>query len=432
MRGIWVVIPAAGRGTRFGGEVPKQYLEVGGQSVLAWTLAALLGHPLVEGAVVAISADDPWWPGWTAFGGKPVLACVGGGTRAASVLAALQALPEHVRADDFVLVHDAARPNLADADLERLIERGREDPVGALLAAPVRDTLKRAGDDGGVDATEPRERLWRALTPQMFRRLQLIRALDEAAGAGIEVTDESMAMERQGLRPLLVEGNDTNFKITTPGDLDRFAYIVGAGTGDRGPVAREERVQMPQQQQQQDHRAEQASASPGPRSPAPGPALPPRIGQGFDVHAFAPDGDHVMLGGVRVEHSRGVLAHSDGDVVIHALCDAILGALALGDIGRHFPPTDPRWEGADSTQFLEHCAGLARARGWQVGNADVTVMCERPKVGPHALAMCTHLAQVLGVAADAVSVKATTTEKLGFTGRGEGIAAQAVVLLVKA
>ncbi|TMN25547.1 2-C-methyl-D-erythritol 4-phosphate cytidylyltransferase [Pseudoxanthomonas sp. X-1] len=426
MRGIWVVIPAAGRGTRFGGEVPKQYLEVGGQSVLAWTLAALLGHPLIEGAVVALSADDPWWPGWTAFGGKPVLACVGGGTRAASVLAALQALPEHVRADDFVLVHDAARPNLADADLERLIERGREDPVGALLAAPVRDTLKRAGDDGGVDATEPRERLWRALTPQMFRRLQLTRALDEAAGAGIEVTDESMAMERQGLRPLLVEGNETNFKITTPGDLDRFAYIVKAGSaGAPMPDLRDTPVQMPKQQQQA---SDVAPAHPAPEAGG----LGIRIGQGFDVHAFAPDGDHVMLGGVRVEHSRGVLAHSDGDVVIHALCDAILGALALGDIGRHFPPTDPRWEGADSTQFLEHCAGLARARGWQVGNADVTVMCERPKVGPHALAMCTHLAQVLGVAADAVSVKATTTEKLGFTGRGEGIAAQAVVLLVRA
>ncbi|WCE04183.1 2-C-methyl-D-erythritol 4-phosphate cytidylyltransferase [Pseudoxanthomonas sp. JBR18] len=226
MGGLWVVVPAAGRGTRFGSEIPKQYLEVGGQSVLAWTLSTLLAHPLVAGAVVALSADDPWWPGWTQFGGKPVLACVGGGTRAASVLAALQVLPDDVRADDFVLVHDAARPNLAEADLERLIERGREDPVGGLLAAPVRDTLKRAGDDGGVDGTEPRERLWRALTPQMFRRLQLTRALDEAAGAGIDVTDESMAMERQGLRPLLVEGRETNFKITTPADLERFAFIL--------------------------------------------------------------------------------------------------------------------------------------------------------------------------------------------------------------
>jgi 2-C-methyl-D-erythritol 2,4-cyclodiphosphate synthase len=160
------------------------------------------------------------------------------------------------------------------------------------------------------------------------------------------------------------------------------------------------------------------------------PEFPPfRIGQGYDVHAFG-DGDHVMLGGVRVPHVRGVLAHSDGDVVIHALCDALLGALALGDIGQHFPPSDPRWKGADSAQFLTHCAQLLRARRWQLGNADVTVICERPKVGPHALAMRERLAALLQVGVERVSVKATTSEQLGFTGRGEGIAAQAAVLLV--
>lgn len=153
-----------------------------------------------------------------------------------------------------------------------------------------------------------------------------------------------------------------------------------------------------------------------------------RIGQGFDVHAFG-EGDHVMLGGVRVPHERGVVAHSDGDVVIHALCDAMLGALALGDIGRHFPPSDPRWRGADSTTFLRHCNALVAARGWRVGNADVTVVCERPKVGPHAEAMRARLAEALGIDIEAVSVKATTSEKLGFTGRGEGIAALAVCLL---
>ena len=156
-----------------------------------------------------------------------------------------------------------------------------------------------------------------------------------------------------------------------------------------------------------------------------------RIGQGFDVHAFG-DGDHVMLGGVRVPHDRGVLAHSDGDVILHALCDAILGALALGDIGQHFPPSDERWKGADSSDFVRHCNSLLRERGWQVGNADVTVICERPKVGPHALAMRETVAQLLGVALDCVSIKATTSEKLGFTGREEGIAAQAVVLLFAA
>ncbi|KAB0536583.1 2-C-methyl-D-erythritol 4-phosphate cytidylyltransferase [Xanthomonas axonopodis pv. khayae] len=153
-----------------------------------------------------------------------------------------------------------------------------------------------------------------------------------------------------------------------------------------------------------------------------------RIGQGYDVHAFGP-GDHVMLGGVRVAHSHGVLAHSDGDVVLHALCDAMLGALALGDIGRHFPPSDARWKDADSAQFLQHCDGLLRERGWRVGNADITVICERPKVGPHAVAMRERIADLLAIELDAVSVKATTSEQLGFTGRGEGIAAQAAVLL---
>ena len=226
MPGIWVVVPAAGRGTRFGSEIPKQYLSVGGQPLIAHTLAALFAHPAVEGAVVALSENDPDWPGWDSFGGKSILTCTGAATRAGSVLAALDALPVEVRADDFVLVHDAARPNLGQDDLQQLLERGRSDPVGAILAAPVRDTLKRAGDDGGIDGTEPRQRLWRALTPQLFRRLQLSRALEEAGKAGVEATDESMAMELQGLRPLLIEGSEDNFKITTPADLARFEFIL--------------------------------------------------------------------------------------------------------------------------------------------------------------------------------------------------------------
>jgi 2-C-methyl-D-erythritol 4-phosphate cytidylyltransferase len=223
----WAVVPAAGRGTRFGGDVPKQYLEVAGESLLAHSLRALLAHPAVEGAVVVLAADDTRWPGWNTFADKPILACIGGDARADSVLAGLAALPDSVRADDFVLVHDAARPNLGLGDLDQLLERGRNDPVGAILAAPVRDTLKRAGDDGGIDGTQPRERLWRALTPQLFRRLQLVRALEAARRDGLVVTDESMAMEQQGLRPLLVEGSEDNFKVTTPADLARFAFILG-------------------------------------------------------------------------------------------------------------------------------------------------------------------------------------------------------------
>lgn len=226
MAGIWAVVPAAGRGTRFGGPTPKQYLLAGDRVLLAHTLEALLSHPVVAGVMVVVAENDADWPGWQSLADKPILTCIGGTTRAGSVLAGLQALPDDVRADDFVLVHDAARPNLAAADLGRLLEVGRADPVGAILAAPVRDTLKRAGDDGGIDATEPRERLWRALTPQLFRRYQLARALQEAADAGVEVTDEAMAMERQGLRPLLVEGSEDNFKVTTPADLSRFEFVL--------------------------------------------------------------------------------------------------------------------------------------------------------------------------------------------------------------
>jgi len=221
----WAIVPAAGRGTRFGDARPKQYIEVDGEPLIAHALRVLLAHPAVSGAVVAIAADDPYWPGWAEVEGKPVLACIGGETRADSVLAALDALPDGVRDDDFVLVHDAARPNLSRVDLDQLLERGRADPVGAILAAPVRDTLKRAGNDGGIDGTEPREHLWRAFTPQLFRRLQLTRALQAAAHEGIAATDEAMAMERQGARPLLVEGSEANIKVTTPADLAYFRFL---------------------------------------------------------------------------------------------------------------------------------------------------------------------------------------------------------------
>ncbi len=223
---LWAVVPAAGRGTRFGGERPKQYLEVAGRPLIAYTLDVLLSHPSVSGAMVVLAENDRHWRGWEALVGKPVMTCIGGAERADSVLAGLNALPDAVRADAFVLVHDAARPNLSHADLDRLLDLGMGDPVGAILAAPVRDTLKFAGDDGGIDRTEPRERLWRAFTPQLFRRMQLSRALAAACASGTAITDESMAMERQGLRPLLVEGSEDNFKVTTPADLARFEYAV--------------------------------------------------------------------------------------------------------------------------------------------------------------------------------------------------------------
>lgn len=220
--GIWAVIPAAGRGTRFGGEVPKQYLEVAGRPLIAHALAALLSHPRISGAMVALAADDERWPGWASLHGKPVLRCVGGGERADSVLAALQALP----GDGLVLVHDAARPNLCHADITRLIEAALEHADGALLAAPVRDTLKRADAQSRIAATEPRDGLWRALTPQAFRRDALRSALESARAAGIVVTDEAMAMERAGAKPRLVEGREDNIKVTTPSDLMLVEFLL--------------------------------------------------------------------------------------------------------------------------------------------------------------------------------------------------------------
>ncbi len=222
----WVVVPAAGCGARLGGDIPKQYLDIAGIPLIQHTLRALTSHASVDGIVVVLAANDAHWPGWREFSGKPIVTCEGGDARSDSVLAGLVALPDHVRADDFVLVHDAARPNISLEDLDQLLERGRNDPVGAILAIPVRDTLKRAGDDSGIDATVPRERLWRALTPQLFRRLQLTRALEAARDARVAVTDESMAMEQQGLRPLLVEGSQDNLKITTIADVVRFEWLL--------------------------------------------------------------------------------------------------------------------------------------------------------------------------------------------------------------
>lgn len=228
----WAVVPAAGIGRRFGAGTPKQYLPLAGRSVIEHSLRAVLDHADVDGVMVALAAGDAGWPGWRELAGKPVLTCVGGRERADSVLAALQALPASVSEDQWVLVHDAARPCLHRDDLARLLAKGQDDPVGALLAAPVRDTLKRAGEAGQCLGTEPREGLWRALTPQLFRRGGLTRALEAARRAGVVVTDEAMAVERLGLRPCLVEGRDDNLKITTPADLALAEFILSRRKDD--------------------------------------------------------------------------------------------------------------------------------------------------------------------------------------------------------
>jgi 2-C-methyl-D-erythritol 4-phosphate cytidylyltransferase/2-C-methyl-D-erythritol 2,4-cyclodiphosphate synthase len=393
-RRIWAVVPAAGRGERFERSIgtshpPKQYAPLAGTTVLEWSLRPLLSEPRIERVVLVVAPGDERWREHAPRSGK-LLTTLGGASRRDSVLAGLRALREHASPEDWVLVHDAARPCLESADVAAIIAALEAGASGAVLAAPVVDTMKRERD-GVVCDTVDRSGLWRALTPQAFALGELERALEEAAHASVAVTDESQAMERKGVRPVLVQGSPFNIKVTRAADLAAAARIL----------------------QSAEQRAMTGKM---------------RIGEGFDVHAFG-DGDHVVLGGVRFAHDRGVIAHSDGDVVIHALCDALLGALGKGDIGRHFPDTDPRYRGADSRLFLRAVGAMLREAGYRLVNADVTVLAEAPRIAAHRLAMAANLAADLDVAPELINIKATTTERMGFLGRGEGLAAQAAVLL---
>jgi 2-C-methyl-D-erythritol 4-phosphate cytidylyltransferase/2-C-methyl-D-erythritol 2,4-cyclodiphosphate synthase len=388
------VVPAAGRGERFEAtagtsRLPKQYAPLAGTTVLECSLRPLLNEPRIERVVVVVAADDARWRE-RARGSDKVLTAIGGATRQESVLAGLRALRDHASPEDWVLVHDAARPCLEAADLAALIAALEAGASGAVLAAPVVDTVKRERE-GTVIETVDRRGLWRALTPQAFALGALERALEDAAHSNVAVTDEAQAMERKGVRPVLVQGSAFNIKVTRAADLAAAARILQSAESQ----AMSRRM---------------------------------RIGQGFDVHTFG-NGDHVVLGGVRIAHDRGVIAHSDGDVVIHALCDALLGAIGMGDIGRHFPDTDPRYRGADSRLFLRTVAALVREAGFGLVNADLTVLAEAPRIAAHRGAMAANLAADLDVAPELINIKATTTERMGFVGRGEGLAAQAAVLL---
>jgi 2-C-methyl-D-erythritol 4-phosphate cytidylyltransferase/2-C-methyl-D-erythritol 2,4-cyclodiphosphate synthase len=398
----WLVMPAAGSGSRFGSDAPKQYAPLAGRTVLEWALAPFLADTRCTHVVVALAADDGAFAAVARRLGAQHAArlssVTGGSQRSQSVRNALGALANRAAADDWVLVHDAARPCLPAGDLERLLRLASGHAVSGLLSVPAADTLKRARGAGGPDAvvgdTVERTGLWRALTPQMFRYGRLCAALDAAHAAGRWPTDEAQALEWQGEQPLLIEGAATNFKITTGADLALAASVLGARTREGGE--REGAVM--------------------------------RMGSGFDVHAFGP-GDFITLGGVRVPHSHGVRAHSDGDVVLHALCDALLGAAGLGDIGEHFPDTDPQWRGGDSGGCGAAAFGMLGAQRLTVVNVDITIVAQAPRVAPFRGAMRQRIADLLAVAAERVNIKATTTEGLGFLGRAEGIAAQAVVLL---
>lgn len=375
-----VIIVAAGRGLRAGPGGPKQYRTLGGRSVISRAMAAFCGHPEVAAVQPVVNPDDIAIFN-QAVGNIQALAPVNGGaTRQASVRAGLEALV--ATAPDIVLIHDAARPFANDALIARAIEAATKTGA-AVPVIPVTDTIKQVDAHGHVDATPERAKLRIAQTPQAFRYDVILEAHRRAAREGRDdFTDDAALAEWAGLTVATFEGDPANMKLTTPEDFAREEARLGAALGDI------------------------------------------RTGTGYDVHAFG-DGDHLMLCGVRVPHNRGFLAHSDGDVGLHALVDAILGALADGDIGSHFPPSDPQWKGAASDKFLVYAMERVKARGGRVAHLEVTMICERPKIGPLRDTMRARIAEITGLPLSRVAVKATTSERLGFTGREEGIAATA-------
>ncbi len=370
-----ILIVAAGKGVRAGGALPKQYAPLLGKPMLRWTIEAFADYPdalvqvmigpdqgpLYEDAVKGMTLRPPG---------------IGGATRQETVRRGLELLaPE---SPELVLIHDAARPFVSNGLIDGVIEALEAGADGAVPHVPVSDTLRKLED--GKWVTVPREGLLRAQTPQGFHFSAILAA--HRAFADQEVTDDTAVAELAGRKIVATLGETNNMKVTSPEDFTTAQIFLAARLGDT------------------------------------------RTASGFDVHKFGP-GDHIWLGGLKIPHSEGLIGHSDADVALHALTDALLGTIADGDIGMHFPPTDERWRGAPSSIFLDHAAGLVRAKGGAIVHVDVTIICERPKVGLHREAMRAKIAEILKLDISRVSVKATTTEGLGFTGRREGIAAQA-------
>ena len=372
---VTALIVAAGRGERLGGDVPKQYRPIGGKPVLRWAAEALAGHPSIDEVRVVIGEGQQQMARDALAGIAVGDLILGGAERSDSVLNGVRAIR-----DGAVLVHDAARPFCPPAVIDRLLA-ALDGNDGAVPVLPVADTL--ALGDKVLDSSVDRRRMLRVQTPQAFHVEDLIYAYEEAGRSS--ATDESTVMLAAGLKVASVEGDPMLEKLTTPADWERAEAILTS-------------------------------------------RLIPRTGMGYDVHAFAGEGP-IMLGGVAVPHSRGLAGHSDADVVLHAITDALLGVAGLGDIGEHFPPSDPQWKGASSDLFMRHAAELVRQRGGIIDHVDVTIVAEEPKVGPHRSAIRMRIAEILVVQLEQVSVKATTTEGLGFTGRREGMAAQAVASL---
>lgn len=385
---VAVIVVAGGVGARASGKsdvLPKQYRTIAGRPVLARAISQFLATELIDVVVPVIGKDHGHvYASMKLADPRLMEPVVGGSTRQASTLAGLHALADY--RPDVVLIHDGARPFVERQVIENVIA-ALEDADGAVPVLIVTDTIKRSLDGKTVGGTEDRTQLYAAQTPQAFRFVAIYEAHRRAIEISDSFTDDAAIAEWAHLRVALAQGSPRNIKITLPEDFERAERMI------------EEHTDMET-----------------------------RMGIGYDVHAFE-DGDHVILGGLKIPHTAKLSGHSDADVVLHALCDAIYGAMADGDIGKHFPPSEMEWGGADSAIFLEHAANLVRERGGRIVHLDATIICERPKIRPHVDAMRARIAEIAGVSVGRVSVKATTSERLGFTGREEGIAAQAAATL---
>jgi 2-C-methyl-D-erythritol 4-phosphate cytidylyltransferase/2-C-methyl-D-erythritol 2,4-cyclodiphosphate synthase len=377
MPGVAALIVAAGRGERAGSAVPKQYANLLGKPILRWTIEAFAHHPAISMVQVVIGAKDEALYSDATKGLTLLPPLAGGPSRQHSVMHGMEALAH--RKPDYVLIQDAARPLVSAAMIDAVVAALKNGADGAVPLLAVADTLRKL--ENGKWVTVPRDGLQRAQTPQGFVFPKIFKAHRDHAKENL--TDDMALGELAGLHIVPVAGEDTNMKVTEPKDFALAEAHLRARLGES------------------------------------------RTGMGYDVHKFT-DGDHVWLCGIKVPHSHGLEGHSDADAGLHALTDAILGAIGEGDIGQHFPPTDERWRGAPSWKFLDHAASLVAAKGGAIVHCDVTIVCERPKVGPHRDAMRARIAEILKLDAARISVKATTTEGLGFEGRREGLAAQAV------
>ncbi|WP_424928258.1 bifunctional 2-C-methyl-D-erythritol 4-phosphate cytidylyltransferase/2-C-methyl-D-erythritol 2,4-cyclodiphosphate synthase [Amaricoccus tamworthensis] len=377
------LIVAAGRGSRMGGDTPKQYLDLNGQPILRHTITAFLSSPVIDAVIVVIHPEDAerYAQATQGLNDNRLLPLVHGGQhRAASVLEGLKAL--EARNPQYVLIHDAARP-FVTLDIIRDVRESLNTGKGAFPALRVIDALWKSDGD---HATTPQDRtgLWRAQTPQGFHFREILSAHENSSG---DLADDVAVARAKGIDVRIVSGSESNYKITTAADYGRAQHEIGSNTMDV------------------------------------------RCGNGYDVHAFT-EGDSVVLCGISIPHDQALKGHSDADVAMHAVTDALFGAIAEGDIGQWFPPSDPKWKGAASEVFLVKSAERVKARGFEISSIDCTIICERPKIGPHSDPMRAELARILGIDVGRVSVKATTSEKLGFTGRGEGIAAMATATVV--